>query len=434
MLRSYMFWGLVAVFVVFAPVELRLALRQRPQTPTVDRDLASAGEILFSHEWQPNDPLCAGGDGLGPVFNAKSCVACHHQSGPGGSGGLENNVTTFLFVAHNGSDVRQGVLHAFATAPEYQETLAHVSRSLPPISRPSLSQLISPMVRGGFRPAVGEAAIVLPPEVQLSQRKTPALFGTGLIDAIPEQVIIANQRQQQLRHGMAPGGTATVPVGRVSRLADGKIGRFGWKAQTASLSNFVQAACASELGLGNPGTMQPQSMASPRYAPVGLDLTQLQCDQITAFVAALPAPVDRLPARPESLAHSGKTIFTKIGCADCHTPSLGNAGGIYSDLLLHRMGMDLESTNTSYGGTPTPTGPKNIAAPTSQPLPDEWRTPPLWGVADSAPYLHDGRAATLEEAIQLHGGQGAASAAQFQSLGPVKQSQLLVFLHSLRAS
>jgi CxxC motif-containing protein (DUF1111 family) len=432
MRRTYFVWALVAAAVIFGPVELRRALRQRPHVPTVDLDLVSAGEILFNHVWQPNDPLCAGGDGLGPVFNAKSCVACHHQGGPGGSGGLEHNVTTFSTVRHQSP--REGVLHAFATAPEYQETLTHVDSALPPISHPALGQLITPTANGKIRNAVGQGAIVLPNEIQLSQRRTPALFGAGLIDAIPEQVIVANQRQQELRHGMAPGGTETIPVGRVSRLANGKIGRFGWKAQTASLADFVQAACASELGLGNPGMAQPRLLAVPVYAPSGLDLTQLQCDQITAFVAALPAPVERLPQRPDSLAHSGKAIFTRIGCADCHAPTLGNVDGIYSDLLLHRMGMDLQSINTSYGGESIPTQPKNTITSPSQPLADEWRTPPLWGVADAGPYLHDGRAATLEDAIRLHGGQGASAAAQFQALGPVKQSELLVFLRSLRAS
>jgi CxxC motif-containing protein (DUF1111 family) len=437
--RSYPLWCVLAAALVFGPVGWRVMSWQRPQSPAVDGDLAEAGEALFNHEWQPNDPLSPNGDGLGPVFNARSCAACHHQSGSGGSGAVEHNVTTFVVQGADGPPLRQGVIHAFATAEVYKETLALLDPSLPRISQPTLGQLLPGHVIRGKRIRIdrdNEPGLPQLPNVKLSQLNTPALFGIGLIDAIPEQDIIANERQQRLRFAMAPSDTETVPVGRVARLADGRIGRFGWKAQMASLSDFVQAACANELGLGNPGQRQPVSLAQPDLTPGGLDLTQMQCDQITAFVAALPRPMERAPSSTGTRAHAGKGIFTKIGCADCHAPSLGSVDGLYSDLLLHRMGMELESSNASYGIPIIPTRPKdNIAAsPSTAPLPDEWRTPPLWGVADSAPYMHDGRAATLEEAIQQHGGQGAGAAQRFQGLNGAEQTQLIAFLKSLRAS
>src|SRR5262249_6498687 len=162
--------------------------------------------------------------------------------------------------------------------------------------------------------------------------------------------------------------------------------------------------------LGNPGSAQPVSLAAPNYRARGLDLTQEQCDQITAYVSSLDRPTEKLPtdSRLRSRSDEGKTLFTKIGCADCHTPNLGSIEGIYSDLLLHRMGETLEGGGLGYNGerlppTPQPT-PKS--PDTNAPLSDEWRTPPLWGVADSAPYLHDGRANTLEDAIRMHAGQG----------------------------
>ena len=266
----------------------------------------------------------------------------------------------------------------------------------------------------------------IPSNVRLSQRNTPALFGAGLIDRIPDQAIIANERLSRLRHGMAPGDGETLPVGRVHRLANGKIGRFGWKAQMGRLADFVEAACANELGLGNPSQSQPESMARPGYRAPGLDLTQKQCDQLSAYVAALPRPVEK--ALPQ--AATGKALFHKIGCAACHTPNLGTVGGLYSDLLLHRMGPTLEGGSAYYGSvTPLP----DIAAPTEGPLPDEWRTPPLWGVADSAPYMHDGRATTLQDAIGMHAGQGAGAAQNFARLSPGQQAEVLAFLSSLRA-
>jgi CxxC motif-containing protein (DUF1111 family) len=103
--------------------------------------------------------------------------------------------------------------------------------------------------------------------------------------------------------------------------------------------------------------------------------------------------------------------------------------GLYSDLLLHRMGQPLEGGG-SYDGPP-PQAPQ--LSPGEGPLPDEWRTPPLWGVADSAPYLHDGRAASLEEAIKLHAGQGAGAAQRYARLSSDKRAQVIAFLRTLRA-
>src|SRR4029077_13552326 len=140
---------------------------------------------------------------------------------------------------------------------------------------------------------------------------TPALFGDKLIDEIPDRVIIATERAERLKWGLAHADDEDVPVGRASRLANGRIGHFGWKAQTASLADFVQAACANELGLGNPNQAEPKPLGNPSYKPPGLDLTLEQCNQITAFVAALPQPVERLASDSalSEQARSGKALF-----------------------------------------------------------------------------------------------------------------------------
>src|SRR5262249_19675873 len=135
-----------------------------------------------------------------------------------------------------------------------------------------------------------------------------------------------------------------------------------------------------------------------------------------------------------------------IGCAGCHAPQGGDVVGIYSDLLLHDMGQELGDEG-SYGdsaddGSDEPLVPRIAGQPGGkQPAPAaprganrrEWRTPPLWGVRDSGPYLHDGRAQTLEEAVALHGGQGAASAQKFMQLAPRERLQVEAFLKSLTA-
>jgi CxxC motif-containing protein (DUF1111 family) len=417
----------LAAFLALIPVGIRALTWSKPRTFAVDASVAREGQTLFMHEWTPRDPLSHGGDGLGPVFNATSCVACHHQGGAGGGGGLEHNVTTYTVRAEKpGAEPRQGVVHAFGI--NCQENLAQVDSGLPPIPRPSLQQVVALAGRENH-------CLPFPRGVSISQRNTPALFGAKLIDEIPERDIIAMERKQRLKAGMAPASVENAPVGRALRLADGRVGRFGWKAQTASLADFVQAACANELGLGNPGQAQPRPLAIPGYQSPGLDLTAEQCDQLTTFVSSLSRPVESLPQTAPALedARHGKTLFQKVGCADCHTPNLGAVAGIYSDLLLHRMGAALVGGGSYNEPPPELPGFK----PRKGPRADEWRTPPLWGVADSAPYMHDGRAPTLEEAIRLHDaggdGQGTDSAQRFAKLSLTERAQLIAFLKTLKA-
>jgi CxxC motif-containing protein (DUF1111 family) len=427
MKRTYWLWTLLIATAALAPVGLRVLTWGKPASHNEDIATIKSGEMLFHHEWKPNDPLANGGDGLGPVFNAKSCVACHSQGGVGGSGPVEFNVTTFTVRTGNpDGKPREGVIHAQAISPQFKETMALVAANMPAISQPSLSQLVQLATSGGHC-----LAPRFPRGVHFSQRNTPALFGVKLIDEIPDRDIIANERLQRLKWGMTPADGEEAPVGRALRFANGRIGRFGWKGQTASLSDFVQAACANELGLGNPGQKQPQPLGQADYRPPGLDLTQEQCNQITAFVASLPRPVERLPADDlgREMAAIGKKLFTNVGCAECHTPDLGGVEGLYSDLLLHRMGQPLEGGG-SYNDPPIPI-PE--AKPGDGPSPGEWRTPPLWGVADSAPYMHDGRAPTLEVAIGLHGGQGKSASVKFAKLPQKEREQLLAFLKTLRA-
>jgi CxxC motif-containing protein (DUF1111 family) len=421
--------------------------------PKTDVQASQAGRDLFIHEWTPGDPLAARGDGLGPVFNANSCVACHQKGGVGGSGSLEHNVTVFTRAPIAGAGPAHGVIHQFATGAASQETLQNVAAQFPKKSRPTLADLLAlapkPANMPGAQPGSGNSSgkaildsaasakavrdtVLL--QIDIGQRNTPALFGASVIDAIPDEAILANERSQLQRIGGAILGSAdTTTVGRASKLSHKRIGKFGWKANIGNLSEFVRVACANELGLGNPLQAQPASLSQPSYRPRGLDLTDQQCDQMTAFIASLPRPREVLPSSPAEAgrAVAGKKHFKQIGCANCHTPDLAEAQGIYSDLLLHQMGEGLGGGG-SYGEDP----PESSSQPDSDggsTSPSEWRTPPLWGVADSAPYLHDGRAATLAEAIKLHAGQAAPSATRFAGLSDVQQEELIAFLNTLRA-
>ena len=409
------------------------------------RDEQARGELLFAKEWVPNDPMSRGGDGLGPVYNETSCVACHGLGAPGGAGPENKNVVIITAASTDGRKIPKGldrihpgfhgtrstVLHRFGTDVGYASWRKHLYES----HRASASNLekeaaeddandnaetrirkVSAQMAPGGR--IGRRTVRLNPApgvtLGVTERNSPALFGAGRIDAIAPDVLVdeALRQPKDVR-------------GRVSRMGGGQVGRFGWKGQIASLHEFVRGACASELGLEVPGHSQAVSPLQPGEKAKGLDMTQRECDDLVAYVRALPTPLAVDPTGPRGTKDmaEGRTLFVAVGCATCHTPSLGSVRGIYSDLLLHDMGPALSDSGSSYGieGPELPDGPS----------PGEWRTPPLWGFRDSAPYLHDGRAETLEEAVALHGGQGAKSAQQFFTLPARKRSQIEAFLKSL---
>jgi RNA polymerase sigma factor (sigma-70 family) len=400
------------------------------------------GEALFAKEWVPNDRLAPGGDGLGPVFNESSCVACHGLGAPGGAGPETKNVVLVTATPlGNGSvqdldrvhpgfhGTRSVVLHRHGTDPEYASWRARFYNSKPADepdpSTDSDKDPVAGRIRAVKRQSEVERRIVaqatsLPPvkgfALSLSERNTPALFGMGQIDAIPAEVLIATAAQQ-------PAAVR----GRVNRSPEGRVSRFGWKAQLASLHEFVRSACANELGLEVPGHSQAISPLAPTAKAKGLDMTEGDCDALVAYIRALPAPVVIDPSGPHG-AHEteeGRRLFVAIGCTSCHMPALGDVPGIYSDLLLHDMGPSLSDSGTYYGYQT----PDSFAGPMAQ----EWRTPPLWGYRDSGPYLHDGRARNLEQAVALHEGQSHKSARHFFSLTAEDRFQIEAFLKSLVA-
>jgi CxxC motif-containing protein (DUF1111 family) len=234
--------------------------------------------------------------------------------------------------------------------------------------------------------------------------------------------------------------------GRLPRATGGGVGRFGWRGQTETLRQFVLAACANELGLQSPGHPQQPNPLAPRYKGKGDDLTSADIEALVKFVLNLPRPQSE-PARNTNEATAlgqGERIFTRIGCSACHMPDVGRVEGLFSDLLLHDMGPALEDpvkpnpetrrmeqmVSFGYSGSGSIFVEEEIDTPE---LAREWRTPPLWGVADSAPYLHDGRAQTLIEAINLHGGEAATAAQRFRDLSGEERSSLIFFLESLVA-
>jgi CxxC motif-containing protein (DUF1111 family) len=454
--------------------------RPGPDRPAGDG--RSLGRELFARRWLPDDPRCHGGDGLGPVYNATSCVDCHNQGGPGGGGPVDRNVelatgigymvfpgNTSVIVDRMGNgwrggfdqeadpadmvkvhpgfrDARSTVLQRFGVDPDYSRWRStflsrcrmtpHVptrsisgpgrrprtvtapsrdgkpaSRPIPPVrSRQALDRALMATVRdvgGGL--GMNRVAFVL------TARNTPPLFGAGLIDGLSDSELEQSEQNQS-------GETQ----GRVLRLKDGRLGRFGWKAQVASLDDFVLTACANELGLEAPGRHQGVSPLAPEAQARGLDLTAEECAALVEYVRSLPSPVSLDPSDAQTAAAvaRGRRLFHSIGCASCHTADLGSIRGIYSDLLLHDMGLELSDSGAYYSDES-----ESLGAATRS----EWRTPPLWGFRDTAPYLHNGQARNLEEAVALHHGQGAASASRFRQISDRERSRVETFLNSLVA-
>jgi CxxC motif-containing protein (DUF1111 family) len=502
------------------------------------------GKKLFAREWLPNDPRSHGGDGLGPVFNDSSCIACHNLGGAGGAGPVGKNVdivsasTRFgvrfqppepslgekfvrsifglestsnpqgardalearrqmerdqLAKIHPGFRASKSVvLHRFGIDPKYAAWRQKMAGGIQfatanPIALPVESVLtpvdfaideqkkITALQSRKSRRTLKEFEKVQRANQQIkqvraelgmtefsrrsfqqnatittTQRNPIALFGGGLIDSIPDRVI---ENAAKMKNKEFPE-----IEGRVCRLKDGRIGRFGWKAQKASLYDFAMTACAVELGLHVPDQPQSGVPLQPDYQPTGLDMNQAECNALVAYLKYLPAPVAHKSSNKKEAEYlsKGLQLFTSTGCAACHTPKLGKVAGIYSDLLVHDIGQDM--VDTGEYGVFQPTAPNEDVETIEVPLADadtsegttpnqqvqtksqivgalqaEWRTPPLWGVRDSAPYLHDGRAQTLKQAIAFHGGEGKNSAIRFFSLTPQEQQKVVAFLKSLTA-
>jgi len=362
----------------------RLSMAQRRQF--------DAGRAEFQTVFTPET-------GLGPLFNAVSCASCHEQPVVGGSGSNDEGEA--------GEDVE---LHAtaFHGGTASCDALAAVG-----------GQVIQKQLTPAYSAYTNLTAEPIPAAATDSgHRTTPDLFGFGLLDAVPDAEILARAD---------PFDTNGDGIsGRPNRTADGRLGRFGRKAQAATLREFNAEASVMEMGVTNPGFQVEQTIAGEPFPP-GMDplpepeISAAQLAALDAFVRFL-APPPRAPLGFVS-AH-GAVLFSRIGCASCHTPVLVTGANpipalrfrfvpAYTDLLLHDMGPDL--ADICLG----------------QALPSEFRTEPLMGLRFQTAFLHDGRAATISQAIDLHGGEGLAARNRFVRLTVFERAALLKFLRSL---
>src|ERR1043166_5034557 len=313
-------------------------------------------------------------EGVGPLFNGQSCSSCHNSPTAGGMGaGAETFVTRVAKTTGGRFDSMDG--RGGPVARQFS-------------------------VDGMGRPCGLPTGV--PPQATLTSRRSAmSLEGSSLLDFIADADILKAQAAQP-----------EAVRGRQNILADGRAGRFGWKAQTATLVEFMGEALRDEMGVTNP--VEPRDLVrgcgADEYTP------EADAVPLTSLVAFLNT-IDPPQPSAATLNSTGAQVFNSIGCAECHTPAFPGPGRIiraYTDLLLHDMGPNLAD------------GFEQGSAKGS-----EFRTAPLWRVSEGAHFLPVGRAATVAGALSAHGGQGAAAASAFIGLRPAVGHALLNFLGGL---
>jgi len=370
-----------------------------------------AGEPLVDLTWGQSQRFIDGrqayitplvpAQGLGPAFNRHSCVDCHETPIGGWSSikvthfGLESP-GGFDFLEHLGGPV----LQADAISDDCREQVPTIAN-------------------------------------HIRQRVTPSVLAFGLVEAIPDAALLALADPNDA-NGDGISGRAHMVQPLESPTGPQRVGRFGWKAQIATVRSFSGDAARTEMGLTN-------AVVTQETAPNG-DQSQLAaCDTIPEIedrsIGGAATFVDRVtdfqrflapPPQSPRGGMTGETIFTQIGCAACHTPSFvtstdaaiepalrGRTIRPYSDFLLHNMGALADGI------------------PDGQALPGEMKTPPLWNLHTRPVLLHDGSviqgdfATKVTAAILAHAGEATASRNAFQALPPASKAQVLAFLDSL---
>lgn len=393
------------------------------------------GDAIFRKLWVTAPASTAASDGLGPLFNARSCQRCHRKDGRGRPPLNEDDRGGTLLLA---------LTHPDGADPVYGRQLqTNAVPGIPAEGKISIThQWISvagqpaPALRSPQYGALNLSWGPLDPRTGLSPRVAPPMIGLGLLEAIPEADILAHADPDDADDDGISGRPSWVAAEVGGDLV---LGRFGWKAAVPTVRMQAAKAFFEDIGIGSglfPGSAGgcTEVQAECRNAPGGdhnddgIEIPARLFDQVVFYSRNLAVPARRDPADPDIL--DGKRIFFDSGCAGCHVPKFVTQRTAdrpehsfqliwpYTDLLLHDMGEELADTG-------------------SDPLRREWRTPPLWGigltetVSGTFRLLHDGRADGLLEAILWHGGEGAAARDRVADMSEDEREQLLAFLRSL---
>jgi CxxC motif-containing protein (DUF1111 family) len=462
------FCGIVAV--AFAASGHNLAQAPKgPVDPGVRGGAAGAGaplsgltadETAFFEDGQArfaNVEVVTNGanNGLGARFNSNQCLSCHSQPSGGGSSPSRNPLPAIAalngasnsvpwFIAPDGpireprfkrstNGVKDGSVHDLFVITGRSD--AHGCN----IAQPDFQPAGNPITGQG-----GNSNIIF--------RIPTPMFGAGLIEAIPDSVILANMNANAAEKSALQihGHTNAHLSGNVNSSAnDGTITRLGWKAQNKSLLMFAGEAYNVEMGISN--QLFPQERDEPagcvfnatpedtlNFTPGATagNLKLAVLSDIEAFANFMRMLAPPAPAAPTASSEKGRDTFATVGCVHCHTPSMttwakigsgsskvpsaalsNQAANLFSDLLVHHMGKGLADGITQGGAGP-----------------DEFRTAPLWGVGQRVFFLHDGRTANLVEAIRAHKSSGSEANRvidRFNKLTTQEEQEVVDFLRSL---
>jgi CxxC motif-containing protein (DUF1111 family) len=395
------------------------------------------GQSVFETEWLPaGAPGMPGRFGLGPLFNATSCTACHRE-GAHGRGPTGDGLVPMALVVQLGTPPTDANTESSGD-PVYGRVFN--TSALDPAQAEGTVTVRYTETAGYYYPFGGRWTLRVPhyhldrlkhgplaSSTIIKPRLAPALFGVGLLEAVSEVRISEGSAEP------AGGRRAGVPAWH-SRQGRRSIGRFGWQADAESVRDQTAMAFAREMGLTSAD--RPDDDCTPAEANCGghpggasPEVSEEVLSSVVSFVRALAVPESPTHAVSDSL---GSNLFANIGCGACHRPQLTverpRADGTvmssviapYTDLRLHDLGTDMADENVS--------GVK---------VASRWRTAPLWGLGyrvkqESYPtFLHDGRATSIEEAILWHSGEAAYAKYQFMKLGPRAREALLHWLETL---
>ena len=416
------------------------------------------GNAIFRKSWISAPSSTDASDGLGPLFNSRACQNCHLKDGRGHP--------PFSADVPDDSGSMLVRLSVPATSEDEKDRIAaHSVNSIPDPTYGGQLQdrsIQGSAAEGKLKIDYNERKVELPdgetvslrapsysltnlaygppsPDIMISPRVAPPMIGLGLLEAVPEEQILANVDPDDATKDGISGKPNRVWSREHNKVM---LGRFGWKAGVPTIAQQAAEAFAGDIGLST--TMMPFPSGdctekeracldapngnSPKYqnVEVGDELFNL----VAFYSRNLAVPARRKPDDPQVL--KGKELFYALGCVSCHQPKFvtGDVQGQphlshqliwpYTDMLLHDMGEGLADGRPEGAATGS-----------------EWRTPPLWGigltetVSGHTLFLHDGRARNLTEAILWHGGEGEAARDKFAALSKTDRDALLAFVNSL---
>jgi CxxC motif-containing protein (DUF1111 family) len=389
-------------FLLFALLSVIANLCQGQANPF---DVSAAGldyltgQALFEKNWVSAPASTQASDGLGPLYNARSCAQCHIEAG---KGTLPNGL---IFRINDSYLGRQIQTRAVAGLPAEAQVEINYSTQAITLDDNTVVLLQEPHYVFSEHIQLEEAQSEID---GFSARLAPALYGLGLLEEIPADEIAARAD----------------PEDRNNDGISGKVGagRFGWKADLTDLEQQTALALSLDLGVsselfpaaaGDCTAWQEDCLILASSHGHELEIAQAAFESLVAFVRNVPAVVAGSDEQ-----EAGREIFENIGCLSCHqTGYMQGMFNPYSDLLLHDMGDGLSDSLDDE-------------------LAREWRTAPLWGLSTYSRaaeqfYLHDGRARNLLEAILWHGGEAENARKAFMALSAEQREDLINFLQSL---